>query len=209
MLPEEKLTDKQIEMARNKQEFSRCNMIYTITAIPNLGAMALMIGSSLFNAFHSLLAARPENFVSYLIVGLLLCPASCAMAILCGYLKKDMMGIYALIPAAAAFLLNAVLEADDSADPFLAVIVVLITIVPIVYANHRYRYLETQEGFPYFSELLNEQQKKSEELKHTDPYEEAAKRRKLTESRDMSGLELSGERIVPKKNGNTDYMESI
>ena len=83
------------------------------------------------------------------------------------------------------------------------------TIFPVLYANVKYKYLEGQEGFPYFSELLNEQQKKSEELRNTDPYEEAAKRRKFTESSSMGELKLSGGVIARKENGKSDYMESL
>ena len=209
MLPENKISEKQIEMSRNKQEFNRCNRIYLFTAIPNLGAMALMIISSVPGALYSLLNAQPERSVSSLICGVLLCPVACALAMLCGYLKKDILSLYALLPIAAAFLLNIMLEVDGDGNPLIAAAVTLITAAPTIYANHRYRYLETQEGFPHFSELLNEQQKKSEEFKEHDPYEEAAKRRKLTASREMTGLELNGKFIAPKTTGNNDQMESI
>lgn len=209
MLPEEKITEKQREMSRNKQEFNCCGRIYKYTAIPNLGAMALMIISSVPGAFYSLLNAQPERSVSSLICGVLLCPAACALNILCGYMKKDILSFYALLPIALAFLLDIMLEVDSDGNSLIAAAVTLITAAPTIYANHRYRYLETQEGFPHFSELLNEQQKRSEELKIHDPYEEAAKRRKLTESREMTGLELTGKFIAPKNTGNNDQMESI
>ena len=209
MLPQERSPEKQAEMARNRQISLLCSRIYKYTALPNLFLMAATIFDSLFSAFTSLLSANPNYFVAYLVTGVLLCPGACAMVILCGYTKNNSLGMYAPGPIAVSLLLDLLLDAGDIGIPLIALIIVLVTVFPVFYANKRYRYLEVQEGFPYFSELLNEQQKKSEELRKTDPYEEAAKKRRLTESSSMNDIMLSGEVIASKENSKNDYMESL
>ena len=197
-------------LSRNKAALDRCakvyKLIFIIVAAPVLAAVVY----SIFEMFISILFLNLNALFAFLICGVILNPISGVMVIYSGYVRQDVFAYLSPLPLAAGLLFDALLGSAGIVNVLIpSTMAVIFSIAPTVLANSKYRYLEDQEGFPHFSPLLMEQLKRSDELKKHDPYEEAAKRYKLTASDSMKGLSLTGETIDDKICEKTNYMEEI
>jgi len=197
------------EFSRNKAALDHCNMIYKwIFIILFLGGAASVV-YTLYQSTAFLVTLNIAGLVALCVGGLVIVPLSLGANIYSGYRRIDMYAYLAPVIALLSAIMDLLCGCPISIVSILGVILTVVFAAPTILTNSRYRYLEMQEGFPYFSELLMEQQLKSEEFKLHDPYAEAAEQRKLTQSDSMNDLELNGEVIEDKVNEKTNYMDEI
>lgn len=195
-------------MARNKAALDRCNLIYKLVFIVLAPIAAGVILYTFYQGIVFMLAAKISDLIALIFIGLLFTPLSIGAMIYSGYRRNDLFAYISPLISLAGMLWSFILG-SDSTYYFLPLMAILITIVPTLLTNSRYRYLEEQEGFPHFSELLMEQLQKSDEFRNNDPFEAAAKRYKAQSSDEMNDLDFNGqtieEKVVEKKN----YMDEI
>ena len=126
-----------------------------------------------------------------------------------GYKREDLFAYAAFVPLILGILLDFALDNSATIALIITGAVALASLAPTLLANARYRYLEDQEGFPHFSQLLLEQQKIAASFKVNDPFEAAARRYKETSSDSMKGIELSDEILAEKIKEKNSFMDEI
>lgn len=195
-------------MHRNSAALARCEKIYKYVFLANVGIAADLVFASLYSMLGDLVSGEWVVMLGYF-VSMILCTGACALTVMGGYTKKDIVVWAAPGAAGLSVLSDRAIIGYTTLNTCLALFVAIISVAPTLLANAKYRWLETQEGFPHFSELLQEQQDKAKEFNEHDPYEEAARQRKFTQSDAMSDVVLPAEKLEEKPDHHSDLMDSI
>ena len=196
------------DMARNKAALEHCNFVYKLIFFILAPLVAGVIVYTFYEGIVLILAAKIADLLGLFSAGLVFIPLSVGALLYSGYRRNDLFAYISPLINLAGVLWSFLLGSDASYY-VLPLGAVLIFALPTLLANSRYRYLEEQEGFPHFSELLMEQLKKSDDFKKNDPFEEAAKRYKKQESNEMKDLDFTGETIQEKVTEKNNFMDEI
>lgn len=80
----------------------------------------------------------------------------------------------------------------------------------MIYAHRRYEWLTQQEGFPHFQTLLDEQLRKSRDMKENDPYAKRLEElKKNAPDHDMDVITAGTDTIESKKTEKNNYMDEL
>lgn len=191
--------------ADNLRWLHLCEKIYGIIAF---GVIAQLFGSVLYTFIEAfVVAGQGFSVLPLTICGLILPVLWAAAEIYSSYRRRT---LYAL--AAPVIIAPSLLFDTHTALPALTFSMFassIVFLVLLIFINKKYLWLEQQEGFPHFSNLLNEQQKLSQDIKTNDPYTANYQRIVQNSSGEMQELSLSGETIEKKQDTKNDYMDSI
>lgn len=146
--------DLEQEYGKNRVSFKRCQRCYNIIAIFYMAAFGGMAFCEVYTGFAGGSAAS--------LIGSLFSAAT-LVAGFCGvYVHKN-------IPAIVAPFLASVNSFFFSIVSFFIPVCILCSVVNIL-ANRKYRWLEQQDGFPYFNVRFKDQEIDSTQWNIKDPY---------------------------------------
>lgn len=182
-----------------------CEKIYGFITII---VIVQLFASVLYTVVQSFVVAGQRYSVLPLLYCGLITPVIYAAAeIYSCYSKKTMYSAIAPFIVLPSMFLN-----THSGIVLLTITMMLgsiVFLVLILFLNKKYTWLEQQEGFPHFSSLLSEQQKKSEEIKVSDPYEKRYQQIISNQRDGMEGITLSDDVIEQKNDSRNNYMDEI
>ena len=147
--------DLEQEYGKNRLSIKRCNRLYNLIAIYYI----LVFGAKTFLDIYSCFLGASVFMILFAFISFAALAAG-----FCGvYLHKDIFSIAAPVIAAVhdGFV--------GSVFDILMTICVVCSVVNVI-VNRKYRWLEQQDGFPYFNVRFREQKIDSSQWNIKDPY---------------------------------------
>ena len=146
--------DLEEEYGKNRIAFKRCQRYYNIIAIFYIAAFGSM---ALFEIYSGVVGGSVASLIGFLISA-----ATLAAGFGGVYIHRDILAIAApFLASVNAFFL--------SIASFFIPVCILCTIVNLL-TNSKYRWLEQQDGFPYFNVRYRDQEIDKSQWNIKDPY---------------------------------------
>jgi len=167
-----------------RKDLKNCETVYKTIFVLNLAYVIMFAVYTFLELIVFMLARR--NPLGLFFDGIILHGLYLFFSINGGYKKNIKYSILASIIMAISFLIPSG-TAMNNFDLMFAIESALF-IIPTTLANKKYKWLEQQEGFPYFNERFEQQKNKLKEYNEKNPYEERMKQIQQNSSGKMDEL---------------------
>ena len=167
-----------------RKDLKTCETVYKTIFILNLAYVIMFAVYTLLELIVFMLARK--NPLGLFFDGIILHGLYLFLSLNGGYKKDIKYSVFASIIMAISYLIPSG-SAMDEFDLMFAIESALF-IIPTALANKKYKWLEQQEGFPYFNERFEEQKNKLKEYNEKNPYEERMKQIQQNSSGKMDEL---------------------